>query len=97
MFLQNFPNCLRFYGIYNRTETQFEEERYVSLYYQLYDGKIKLVDDQLISDYQFHVLKVEHDCFFILKPSYVPRTPKIKTIDQLGDDQKTILNLSGKT
>ncbi|GIY61882.1 EF-hand domain-containing family member C2 [Caerostris darwini] len=96
MFLQNFPNCLRFYGIYKRTETQFDEERYVSLYYQLYDGKIKLVDDQLVSDYQFHVLKVDHDCFFLLKPSYVPRTPKIKTIDQLGNDQKTILNLSGK-
>ncbi|GBM50431.1 EF-hand domain-containing family member C2 [Araneus ventricosus] len=94
-FLNNFPKSLHFYGIYTRTETQFEEKCYVSLYYQLYDGKIKIIDDKKMSEHQVCPVKGGQKSYILLKPTHVPKKLSIRTFDKIGDG-RTILNLSAK-
>ncbi|GFQ81432.1 EF-hand domain-containing family member C2 [Trichonephila clavata] len=96
VFLKNFPSVLRFYGIYKRSETQFEEERYVSIYYQLYDGRMKIIDDEKLRNAQEFILVGGHDSYIVLKPMHVPKTLKNLSVDHIGNG-RTILNLSGNT
>ncbi|XP_055924475.1 EF-hand domain-containing family member C2-like [Argiope bruennichi] len=92
-FLKNFPRSLHFYGIYKRTDMQFEEKCYVSLYYQLYDGRIKIIDDKKISEHQVWPVKGVQKSHIILKPMHLPKKFEIRTFDEIGRG-RTILNLS---
>ncbi|GFY42707.1 EF-hand domain-containing family member C2 [Trichonephila inaurata madagascariensis] len=96
VFLKNFPCVLHFYGIYRRSETLFEEDRYVSLYYQLYDDRIKIIDDEKLRiDPEFELVG-GHDTYIVLKPTHVPKTLRSLSVDHIGKG-RTILNLSGNT
>ncbi|GFS41557.1 EF-hand domain-containing family member C2 [Nephila pilipes] len=96
VFLNNFPNALHFYCIYTRSETQFEEKRYVSLYYHLYDGRIKIIDDEKLRNYQELLRVGGHDSYLLLKPTHIPKTLRNLSVDNIGNGQ-AILNNSGTT
>ncbi|GFV41057.1 EF-hand domain-containing family member C2 [Trichonephila clavipes] len=96
VFLKNFPSVLHFYGVYKRSETQFEEDRYVSLYYQLYDDRIKIIDDEKLRNDQEFELVGGHDTYIVLRPTHVPKTLRSLSVDHIGSG-RTILNISGNT
>ncbi|GFU36512.1 EF-hand domain-containing family member C2 [Nephila pilipes] len=68
-FLKNHPRRLRFYGTYGNNRNLFEDERECTLYYDLANGTIKLVEERSINKW----IEGRFDTRVLLRPTLVPK------------------------
>ncbi|KFM74498.1 EF-hand domain-containing family member C2, partial [Stegodyphus mimosarum] len=95
-FCRNFPKVLHFFGMYERSAAHLEDKRFISLYYSLTDGTIKIVDAQKIPEYKHCLRNGAYDNYVILRPTRVPKN--MTQINFPGDIcDPVVLNLSAKT
>ncbi|XP_042899951.1 EF-hand domain-containing family member C2-like [Parasteatoda tepidariorum] len=91
-FQADYPKHLRFFGIYQRNPTHIEDQKYVSMYYSLSDGTVKIVEDARIIDSQKNRLQGNFDTCLVLKSVLVPKSDTWLT--SIGTSSpETILNL----
>ncbi|XP_035207051.1 EF-hand domain-containing family member C2-like [Stegodyphus dumicola] len=88
-FLKNHPKRLRFFGYYGEEKNLFEEKREITLYYNLADGLIKIVEERCKNKW----IDGRFDTRVILRPTLVPKNvdPALP-IGEMADP--TLLNLA---
>ncbi|XP_054724946.1 EF-hand domain-containing family member C2-like [Uloborus diversus] len=94
-FYENHPKRLRFYGYYGEAKNLFEEIRQVTLYYDLSNSSIKIVEARTKTKW----IDGRLDTRVLLRPTKVPKpVGRKRTVEYLTDedlDLGVIINIFG--
>lgn len=92
-FYKLHPKRLHFYVIYNIKPHHFQEMSYASLYYDISDNTIKIVDEKKLLESKKQLKIGNYDSCLILKPTLIPK--KSKYVPSIGESvEPVVLNLT---